>query len=158
MGSFGRQVLGTIGSSISVLATEEHHRRPGGITVDWATVAAVAGADVTLQDSVTVPIGDKYLRYGQTLMMITASGKYGPYDPAAADGRQLFVRGRAVVVEKTVVEKDTNSDHPSVVDGGILFKDRVIQSGVGAHTLAAGPTLAEFEALFPLVTWADVED
>jgi hypothetical protein len=158
MGSFGRQVLGTIGTSIGVLATEEHHRKPGGVTIDWATVAAVAGADFTQEDGLTVPIGDKMLRYGQLITRITASGKYGPYDPAAADGRQTLTKGAAFVVEKTVVEKDVKSDHPSVIDGGIVFLERILQTGVGAHTLAGGPTLAEFTALFPLITFTDVED
>jgi hypothetical protein len=156
MGSFGRQVVGTIGSGISLLATEEHHRKPFGMTLDWSTVAAVAGADYTTEDGITVPIGKKCLKVGQLLTKITASGKFGPYDPAAADGRQLFVRGDSFLVNRLVLEDDPTSDHPNVIDGGMVYFDRLIQSGVGAHSLAAGPTRAELEALFPLLTYADM--
>jgi hypothetical protein len=156
MGSFGRQVLGTIGSSVQLLATEEHHRKPHGMTVDWSTVAAVSGSDYVAEDSVTVPIGKKCLKVGQLLTKITASGKFGPYDPADALGRQLLVRGDAFLVNRLILEEDVNSDHPDVIDGGIVWFDRLIQSGVGAHSLAAGPTRAELEALFPLLTYHDV--
>ena len=42
----------------------------GGISIDWSTVAAVSGADVTLPDGEKIPIGQKYLRYGQVMAMI----------------------------------------------------------------------------------------
>jgi hypothetical protein len=103
-----------------------------------------------------VPIGKKCLKVGQLLTKITASGKFGPYDPAAADGRQLFVRGDSFLVNRLVLEDDPTSDHPNVIDGGMVYFDRLIQSGVGAHSLAAGPTRAELEALFPLLTYADM--
>lgn len=41
-----------------------------GITIDWSTVAAVSGADVTLPDGEKIRIGEKYLRYGQCMAMI----------------------------------------------------------------------------------------
>jgi hypothetical protein len=68
--------------------------KAGGVTIDWTTVVAVAGADVTLPDGDVIRIGQKYLRYGQ-----------------------------------------------------------VLNSGVGAASLAAGPTLANVEAMFPTARW-----
>lgn len=50
---------------------------PGGGTLDPATVEAVDGV--------------KYLPSGTPLGKITASGKWGPYDSAAEDGRQTMV-------------------------------------------------------------------
>lgn len=149
LGTFGRQVLGTIGTSIQVSADGRPKAKAGGVTIDWATVAAVAGADVTWLDNFIVKIGEKGLRYGQVICRITASGKFGPYDPLAADGRQTLAQGACYVINESVNSNDPRSDHPEAIEGGLIFLERVIQSGVGAHSLAAGPTLAEFQAVFP---------
>jgi hypothetical protein len=149
MSTFGRVSLGTVGRSVKVTADGNPEMKAAGVTIDWSTVAAVAGADVTLEDGVLVKIGEKFLRFGQVIAKITASGKYGPWDIAAADGRQLLVQGDAFILLETVKENDLHSDHPPVLYGGLCFKSRIIQSGVAAHTLALGPTLAELLALFP---------
>jgi hypothetical protein len=41
--------------------------KAGGITIDWSTVTAVSGSDVTLGDGSVIKIGQKYLRYGQVV-------------------------------------------------------------------------------------------
>jgi hypothetical protein len=153
---FGRTVLGTIGSSISLLATDDGRHKVGGVTIDWTTVAAVAGAPVTLADGLTVAVGQKYLRYGQPISKITATGYYGPYDPAAADGRNLLNRGESYLVNRTVKNDDPRGDHPEVIDGGHVWFARLIQSGTGAHSLAAGPTKVELEAAFPTLTYTEM--
>jgi hypothetical protein len=77
----------------------------GGITIDWATVAAVGTDTVTsTPEGITVKAGQKFLRYGQVLTKITASGKWGPYDPGAADGRQTLARGNVCVLNETLLE------------------------------------------------------
>jgi hypothetical protein len=149
MSTFGRQSILTVGHGVKLTADGRPQYKQAGVTIDWSTVAAVAGADVTLPDGVTIVIGEKYLRYGQVITRITASGKYGPYDPAAADGRQTLTQGAAFLLEETVKENDLHSDHPPVVDGGRVWQLRLIQSGVGAASLAAGPTLANLLATFP---------
>lgn len=152
MSSFGREVIQSVGKSIKLSADGNPEVKQGGVTVDWATVAAVSGSDVTLEDGVVVKVGEKYLRYGQTLNKITASGKYGPYDPAAAgsDGRELAPsNGNSFLVNQTMKELDMKSDHPEVIYGGLVFKSRLIQSEAATHTLALGPTLAELLAAFP---------
>jgi hypothetical protein len=52
-------------------------------------------------------------------------------------------------VEQTTREDEVASNHPPVIHGGECFIDRIIQSGTGTHSLAAGPTLAELLAAFP---------
>jgi len=136
-----------------------------GITIDWATVVAVSGSPVTLKDGIIIPIGEKYLRYGQVLTRITSGGKWGPYDPAAADGREVLTRGAVVLLDQTVLEKgmiaglsnSPASDHPGVIEGGMVWFDRILQSGVAAHTLALGPTKVEFLAAFPRILIKETE-
>jgi hypothetical protein len=149
MSTYGRTSLGTIGGSIQLTADGKPEMKSGGVTLDWSTIAAVAGADVTWDDGVTVAIGEKAVRYGQLLCRITASGLFGPYDPAAADGRQLLVSGDCFWANESVKQNDLHSDHPPALFGGKVFANRLIQSGVAAHTLALGPTLAEVLATFP---------
>jgi hypothetical protein len=73
-------------------------------------------------------------------------GMYGPYDPAATDGRQTLTKGRVFVVNETIRELDHASNHPPVIDGGRVFKSRLLAT-IGTHSLAAGPTFAESEAV-----------
>ncbi len=56
------------------LASEKYTAKRVGATIDYTTVPVDAN-------------GHRTLRKGQVLGRITASGKYGPYDNAAADGR-----------------------------------------------------------------------
>jgi hypothetical protein len=151
--TFGRTAIESTGRSIQVSADGRPETKHAGVTVDWTTVAAVTGSDVTLLDGVVVKVGEKYLRYGQVLSLITASGKYGPYDPGAADGRQLApARGEAYIVNETIKEDEIASDFPPVLEGGRVFLGRIIQAGAGAASLAAGPTLANLLAGFPRLT------
>jgi hypothetical protein len=69
MSTYGQTLLGTFGSSIELSADGRPEMKHIGITVDWATVAAV-GADTTLLEGVFIPSGQKYLRYGQVLTLI----------------------------------------------------------------------------------------
>jgi len=74
---------------------------------------------------------------------------YGPYDPAATDGRQTLTMGSAFILDRTVKYTDILSAHPAAIYGGMAFLARILQSGVATHTLAAGPTLAELQTTFP---------
>jgi hypothetical protein len=147
--TFGRNVIETAGRSIQVSADGRPEFKAAGVTVDWSLVGAVTGSDVTWLDGVVVKVGEKALRYGQVLCMVTATGLYGPYDFAAADGRQTPAAGSTFVVNESIREDELNSNHPPVFDGGLIFLSRVIQAGVGVHSLAAGPTLAELLAALP---------
>lgn len=264
MSTFGRQVLSSTGRVVMVAASDlgEMDWKPGGITVDWSTVAAV-GSDTTLADDTVILNGKKGLRFGQILTKITqrevqtvtvsgtptggntvlgvviagvsytvtvpynatatsaqalfdtalgtnvvtvsggalpgtaltvtfnvsenvatmshvdaytggtspaaaiasttagttSRGDFGPYDPAATDGRQTLTRGEAYILNETVLEHNalgfdvTPSDHPAVFDGGLVWKARLLMT-TGTHSLAAGPTVSEFETAFPRVSYA----
>lgn len=155
MGGYGRILLNQTGRIIQVTSDGNPEFKTAGLTIDWTTFVPVAGAPVTLSDEVIVPIGDSFFRYGQVLTMITASGKYGPYDPAANDGRQLLVRGNVFIANVTTLQNpasgvgSTTSDYPQVLEGGRVWAARLLQSGVAAHSLAAGPTLAELLVAMP---------
>lgn len=80
--------------------------------------------------------------------------KFGPYDSAATDGRATLSRGDVYILNKTVLESDTASDHPPAMDGGLMWKQRILMT-TGTHSLAAGPTVTEFLAAFPEVRFAE---
>jgi hypothetical protein len=156
---YGRTVL----SNNSVFATRvsadgKPVYKAGGITIDWTTVVAASG-DVTLTDGSVVKDGQKYLRYGQVMTKITASGQFGPYDPAVTDGRQTLTRGSCYILDETVLQYSSGSTKlsaandivGSAIEGGAVFIDRVLQSGVATHTLAVGPTKAEVLTAFPAI-------
>jgi hypothetical protein len=126
-----------------------------------ATVAGSAGGPWTV--TFDPSLGDVALMTGSaasltggtpTLTIATLetgldSGLFGPYDPAAVDGRQSLNRGDCFIVNSTMRELDPKSNHPAVFSGGRVFINRVLNSGVATHTLALGPTLAEVYTAFP---------
>lgn len=142
-----------------VSADGEPLYKAGGFTLDFTTVAVLAVTANYPDGSQVIADGaQKVLRYGQVLTKITASGKFGPYDPGAADGRQLFARGDIVILDSTLLMIPAGGSFPTEndiqgqgIEGGAVYIDRVLQSGVAAHTLALGPTLAEIVANFPLL-------
>ena len=167
MSTYGRQVLTKTGRDVMVLADlQDAQFKVGGVTLDCGTFTA-AVAPATLADQTPVKVGDKYARFGQIVCEITSVvngskiGFYGPYDPAATDGRQTLTRGKCFVVNRTMLENGiggatlntTATDHPQVFDGGTAWKARLLVSS-GAASLAAGPTLAAFEAAFPRIAYA----
>lgn len=163
MSTFGRTLLPGLNTGRIAQVTSDGNPefKTGGLTVDWSTVAPVAGAPVTLTDEVVVPVGDSYLRYGQVLAKITATGKYGPFDPAAADGRQNLNRSETFIVNVTTLQTpasgigSTTSDHPQVIEGGKVWRDRILATA-GAHSLAAGPTWAELEEALPRLRYTEI--
>lgn len=106
--------------------------------------------------------GDTFaITVATTTSGVAGGGKYGPYDPNATDGRQTLSRGNCWINNRTVKEHGAiadldigqASDHPQVFDGGTVWKDRILMT-TGAHSLAAGPTVTEFEAAFPRIAYA----
>lgn len=72
MTSYGRQVLDSPGGHpIQVTADGNPDWVPIGITLDWSTVAAVSGSDVTYTDDTVVKVGQKGLPLGTILCEIT---------------------------------------------------------------------------------------
>lgn len=154
MPGFGQVDIASAGTGYGCCADPLNARwKPGGATIDWSTVTAVSGSDVTLTDGTVVKIGDKYIEVGTTLSMITASRKYGPVATGAADGREVVTnakRGEVWVIDKTLLKSELGSDHTgSLFDGGIVFRDRLKIGGAGQ------PTEANFETMFPAITFID---
>jgi hypothetical protein len=92
---------------------------------------------------------------GTTTQGDASSGKYGPYDPAASDGRQTLARGKAFILNESVLEEGLPgfvnlwpTDHQAVLEGGRLFEARILKTA-GSASLAAGPTHANFLTTFP---------
>lgn len=133
--------------------------KPGGATIDWDTVAAVSGS-TTLLDNTVVTDGNKYLRYGQVMSQISATGYYGPYDSDATDGRQRIDSEHSYILNETLVKDGFggfttyNNLNVGLFNAGTVWRKRILYSS-GAHSLASGPTLAEFKAAFPLIRFAD---
>lgn len=149
MSSYGTTTIETLGRRIHVSADGVPRWKAGGITLDWTTVTAVS-VDTTLDDGTIVKAGDKYLRYGTVLGQITAGGKYGECLTNVSDGRETVtnaVRGRAFILNETVVKSQPGSDHPAVFDGGRVFKGRLVMNGSNQ------PTEANIETMFPDITF-----
>jgi hypothetical protein len=87
MPTYGRQVITTTGIPVMALANlDDAFWKPGGITLDWATVTAVV-ADTTLADGTVIPAGQKGIEFGtilcdigiaevETLTITATSGTY----------------------------------------------------------------------------------
>lgn len=92
---------------------------------------------------------------------IATGGKFGPYDPAATDGRQTLTRGECFILNRTWIDNALGfglgqaTSHPAVFDSGRVWKSRIIQSGVATASLALGPTLANFLTAFPGVSFVE---
>jgi hypothetical protein len=270
MASLGRNVIGSVGNSLQMVAGTTPRWRTGGATIDWSTVAAVSGSNYTIPvENVTVNVGNKFLRYGQVMCRIsnptvqtitvtgtptggsftvtgirpdtlatttatvaynaavaatqaamdsifgagntlvsgagalpgnvhtvtfqaslqyltvqalvanatgltggtapgvtiavttagTATGKFGPYDFAATDGRQTLTRGNVGIINRTILLSGVNNlynlrdtDHVGLLVGGPVFRGRLIATA-GTHSLANGPTFTELEAALPLLEY-----
>lgn len=157
MPSYGRVATYTTGQPLMVAADALQNMawKTGGITMDWATVATV-GADTTLGDGTVIPNGQKGIEYGTVLCRITASGKYGPYNSGATDGRQTLARGECFILNESVLQTApfgigaAVTDHPAVFEGGKVFKDRLKAAATGTVTL---PAYAALEAALPLLRY-----
>jgi hypothetical protein len=79
----------------------------------------------------------------------TGTGLWGPYDPAATDGRATLERGSAYIMNSTMKEDEVASNYPDAFEGGLVFLSRIIQAGTGTASLANGPTLANLLTAFP---------
>lgn len=79
----------------------------------------------------------------------SGGGKWGPYDSGASDGRQTLSRGNCVILNRTVLELGfagvvaTASDHPGVIEGGLVWKARIKAGGSGQ------PSFSNLEAALP---------
>src|SRR5262245_21626685 len=156
MTTYGRNVIAETGIPVRVSADGQPEYKPGGVTIDWTTVTA-ATSDTELADGTVIPSGQRGLRYGQVLCEITSGGSdgmFGPYDSGASDGRQTLTRGSCYILDETVLERGqlglttTATSHPAVLEGGLVWKARLLVGTTG-H-----PSLNAFETAFPRIRYA----
>jgi hypothetical protein len=153
---FGNKFL-TASSGVPIQLTYDGHPewKAGSVTIDWSTVAASGTDTVIASEQLTITAGQKYLLTGQVLCQITATGLYGPYDPAAADGRQTPTAGKCGLLNKTVIQNGVlgittkDNDNTNVIVGGRIWAARAVQAGTGTASLAAGPQLATLLSTLP---------
>lgn len=122
----------TITSPIQGLALASNSLT-GGTTPSVTVVVAVAGTD---------------------------AGKYGPFDPAASDGRQTLTPGQCCIINTTTLQNGVipgfttmATDHPGALAGGYVWQNRIIATS-GTNSLAAGPTWTALQAAFPRLQFA----
>lgn len=141
---FGQSTTDRFGGGTPASADGTPEYKVAGVTLDTATVPAADVADVTLDDDSIIPAGHQYLPYGAILCKITASGKYGPHDPAAADGREDLEAGEVVILNYTMRDDDLQWDNPpGVFEGGRVYRDRVKRLNAGAWEAGWTPELQQ---------------
>jgi hypothetical protein len=140
VGSGNAAVTGSAGGPFTITFNDSL----GAVTVTASGASLTGGTSPTATVAQSAPGGDL--------------GYYGPYDPAALDGRQLLTRGECFILNRTVLQLNPitinvhNADSPPVFEGGRAWKARILMT-TGTHSLAAGPTVAEFEAAFPRIVY-----
>lgn len=137
------------GSSTPFVYTATYNKSAGDVSAPTLTTNALTGGTTPTATIATgTPAG-------------STAGKYGPFDPSASDGRATLARGESYIMDSTVLQyaagssmiSSSNDHYGEAVEGGLLWRDRVLQSAGQTHTLARGPTLAEVETAFPTVRW-----
>lgn len=97
-----RETTDPLSGWINVLASEHGMVKSVGITIDADLIPADAQ-------------GNKIVKNGTVLAKVTATGKYGPYDNAATDGREA------------------EADAGVLVNGGVNCKDGDVVTGMLLH-------------------------
>lgn len=86
------------------------------------------------------------------------SGKFGPYDDQATDGRQTILQGEVFIVDSTIIRGNVvnanlpggNTDQVGVIEGGRVRRENILAND-SAGSLAAGPTFAALQAAMPSI-------
>lgn len=152
-GPFTVEFVGDLANTnVGAITADATSLTGGASTVTIAVVTAgAATGDRTLDDGTIVAAGDKVIPCGTIMVRITASGKYGPADTTASDGRELVtaaVRGDAYILDNHVIESELGSDFKgNLFDAGAVFKDRVQMGGTNE------PTESNVETMFPGITF-----
>ena len=126
------------------------------------TLFAAAGTPIVSSDGSGLTGGTSPAATTTSSSTPANTGKFGPFDPAATDGRQTLTRGECFVQDETVLFSPYGAILPSandvrggVIEGGKVWLQRLLQCGTGAPSLAAGPTLAQLMAAFPLLMFVE---
>lgn len=100
-----------IGGQASFLASEQMQVKRGGITLDASLVTADGD-------------GNKVIEAGTFVAEVTATGKYGPYDSGALDGREAPSDDTSGYLLESVNLKDGD------VITGLLIRGSVLRARV----------------------------
>ncbi|MFG0247833.1 MAG: hypothetical protein ACF8OB_03015 [Phycisphaeraceae bacterium JB051] len=105
---------------------------PGDIVVSKSTFVYTLTFRKTLGNVSAVTVDDSSLTSGGSITVSIAtstagsySGKYGPADTTASDGRQSLSRGATFILDETVIYSEPHSDHPAVFEGGRVWEERL---------------------------------
>lgn len=128
-------------TDVGAVTTNAASLTGGGTSATVAVLqAGVSSGEVTLGDGTVIPAGEKYILPGTILSKITASGKYGPANTNASDGREGVAasqRGRSFILDRLLRYSESNSDHiGEVFDGGQVYRARLQVDGTYQPTTA----------------------
>lgn len=150
MSTFGQYSFGSFGSGISVSADGSPVAKVAGVHIAWGGVKALAAA-YTFKDADSAEAGEKVIRYGTVIARITAAtdatavGKFVPLLGTGAAGQYTAYNGDATMavsvaegdvflVNRSKHENDVLSDHVEALDGGRMYKQRILVVGYGDGT------------------------
>lgn len=109
---------------------------PGDVVVSKSSFVYTLTWRKALGNVAEVTVDESSLESGGSITVTIAtstggtdSGKYGPADTTASDGRQSLERGNVYILDETVVYSEPGSDHPAVFEGGRIWEQR-LQVGV----------------------------
>lgn len=142
----GSQSIGALQRGVQLIADGVNDFfKAGGITVAWDLVVAMVAAGA-FPDGVKYDVGDKVIRYGTPLVLLTGGphiGKYAPLLNAAANGQGALTKGRVYLTNRTFFDYDSNSDYApgGVLYGGLVWEKRIL--------VPAGFTLDQILAALP---------
>lgn len=146
----GYNFLGKTGRDDSIVAGADPKYLMVGMTIVWDLVIATV-AQVTLPTGQVIQTGRKFLRYGQVMVRIQTGankGKFGPFDPAAADGRTAanFRPNEVGIVERTILlggydnRNIRDDEHKGLIVGGPVYRGAILYTpNGGAASVATGP-------------------
>lgn len=121
-----------VGARTRASSNGEMRYKPAGVTIDWASIAAVSGADVTLTDGQIIKIGERYIRYGTVIYRHT-DGTF-----RVATNATPLVPGECFIMDYTITDQDlTSPNFGGAGDNGRVYKDRIVAGGAGEPTWTA---------------------
>lgn len=82
------------GTPVAVSSDGRPEYRSIGMTIDWSTVAAVSGSDLTTTpEGLLVKVGQKWLRFGQVMAQITTANAFTLTVSGTPTGGSILVTG-----------------------------------------------------------------
>lgn len=105
----------------------------------------VAAATTDNGAGLTGGVGDTFAITVTTTTAGAGSGMYGPVDTGASDGRAAMARGETYILPETVLASELGSKHVNALEGGQVWRQRLLVGG------SLQPTLANLLTAMPLL-------